>query len=164
MRPEQKPRFENGWIWGVRQNCAAGARISPGSQHAAATSQIHLVKVTLSKYSSFLCSCGTVLHMETFTTSIAVCQIAASTSPCQDLAAELHRAPFARSVWVSAAQVALLILAGLLWKRNWKTTSVVKAVKQLIQAPRASRNAVGITAFCITKWAGISSPAEMRMA
>ena len=110
--------------------CAARARISPGSQQATATRQIHHVKVTLFKYSSFLSSCGTVLHMETFTTSIAVCQTAASTSPRQDLAAELHRAPSARSVWVCAARVALLILtAGLLQKRNWKTDISCKSSK-----------------------------------
>lgn len=53
MRPEQKPRFENCWIWGVRCDCATGARISPESLLGTATCQVHPVKVILFKCSSF---------------------------------------------------------------------------------------------------------------
>lgn len=47
MRPEQKPRFENCWIQGVRWGRAAGAKIQPGSQLGTVMCHFHLVKGTL---------------------------------------------------------------------------------------------------------------------
>lgn len=58
---EQKPRFENCWVQGVRWGRAAGAKIRPGSQLGTVMCQIHFVKAALCTCSSLPGVTGRIL-------------------------------------------------------------------------------------------------------